>query len=173
MPPLARVGISIHELFAEAGRPPGAPPVHTIVRKRAASGPSSSITSRSTCVRRLVLVWLGMLTAAHHCRLLDLGAGHVPDLADGAERPQPERDRGPGDARARCAIVGPDLRPLGRQRDGALNVVIACLLVDQRVPIGIAILLTLAAGVIIGLVNAVVVIVWGIDSFIATLATAR
>jgi ribose transport system permease protein len=54
---------------------------------------------------------------------------------------------------------------------GLCNVVIAWLLVDQGMPIGIAILLTLAAGVIIGLVNAVVVIVWGIDSFIATLAT--
>ena len=54
---------------------------------------------------------------------------------------------------------------------GLCNVVIAWLLVDQGVPIGLAILLTLAAGVVIGLVNAVIVIVWRIDSFIATLAT--
>jgi ribose transport system permease protein len=54
---------------------------------------------------------------------------------------------------------------------GLCNVICAWLLVKQGVAIVPAIALTLAAGVLIGLLNAMVVIVWRIDSFIATLAT--
>jgi ribose transport system permease protein len=54
---------------------------------------------------------------------------------------------------------------------GLCNVIVAWLLVNQGVPIGIAIVLTIAAGVVLGLINAIVVIGWNIDSFIATLAT--
>jgi ribose transport system permease protein len=54
---------------------------------------------------------------------------------------------------------------------GLCNVIVAWLLVNQGVPMGLAIILTIAAGIVIGLINAVVVITWGIDSFIATLAT--
>jgi ribose transport system permease protein len=54
---------------------------------------------------------------------------------------------------------------------GLCNVIIAWLLVNQGVPIVPAILLTILAGVLIGLVNAAVVIGGKIDSFIATLAT--
>jgi ribose transport system permease protein len=54
---------------------------------------------------------------------------------------------------------------------GLCNVVIAWLLVKQGVPMIPAILLTILAGVIIGLVNAAIVVGGKIDSFIATLAT--
>ncbi len=54
---------------------------------------------------------------------------------------------------------------------GLCNVVIAWLLVNQGVPMVPAILLTILAGLIIGLVNAIIVIGGKIDSFIATLAT--
>lgn len=54
---------------------------------------------------------------------------------------------------------------------GLCNVIVAWLLVNEGVPMGLAIVLTIVAGVLIGLINAVVVIGWGIDSFIATLAT--
>ena len=54
---------------------------------------------------------------------------------------------------------------------GLCNVVIAWLLVKGGVPMVPAIGLTLLTGVAIGLINAVVVIVFKIDSFIATLAT--
>lgn len=54
---------------------------------------------------------------------------------------------------------------------GLCNVIIAWLMVNQGVPMAAAIALTLVAGVLIGLINATVVIGWRIDSFIATLAT--
>jgi ribose transport system permease protein len=54
---------------------------------------------------------------------------------------------------------------------GLSNVIVAWLLVDQGVSIGLAIILTIVAGMLLGLINAVVVVQWGIDSFIATLAT--
>jgi ribose transport system permease protein len=54
---------------------------------------------------------------------------------------------------------------------GLCNVVIAWLLVEQGVSVVPAILLTVLAGVVIGLVNGVIVIGGKIDSFIATLAT--
>lgn len=54
---------------------------------------------------------------------------------------------------------------------GLSNVIVAWLLVEQSMSVGAAIALTLAAGLVIGLVNAVIVIGWQIDSFIATLAT--
>jgi ribose transport system permease protein len=54
---------------------------------------------------------------------------------------------------------------------GLCNVIIAWLLVEQKVPMGFAIALTVAAGLLIGIINGVVVIRGKIDSFIATLAT--
>lgn len=54
---------------------------------------------------------------------------------------------------------------------GLCNVIIAWLLVNHGVPIVPAILLTVVAAVVIGLLNALVVVTWNIDSFIATLAT--
>jgi ribose transport system permease protein len=54
---------------------------------------------------------------------------------------------------------------------GLCNVIAAWLLVNQGFSIMMTILLTIGAGVVIGLVNAVVVVGWKIDSFIATLAT--
>ncbi|MEY2442927.1 MAG: ribose transport system permease protein, partial [bacterium] len=54
---------------------------------------------------------------------------------------------------------------------GLTNVIVAWLLVEQGVPMGLAIILTLIAGLLLGFINAVVVVTWGIDSFIATLAT--
>jgi len=54
---------------------------------------------------------------------------------------------------------------------GLCNVIVAWLLVEQGTPMGLAILLTLAAGVLIGLINATIVIGARIDSFIGTLAT--
>jgi ribose transport system permease protein len=55
---------------------------------------------------------------------------------------------------------------------GLANVLVAWLLVDKGVAVVPAIVLTILAGVVIGLVNAAVVVGAGIDSFIATLATA-
>jgi ribose transport system permease protein len=54
---------------------------------------------------------------------------------------------------------------------GLCNVIVAWLLVEKGVPMIPAILLTLAAGVLIGLINATIVIGARIDSFIGTLAT--
>lgn len=54
---------------------------------------------------------------------------------------------------------------------GLCNVIAAWLLVNQGLSIWIAVVVTLLAGVLIGLVNAMVVVGWKIDSFIATLAT--
>jgi ribose transport system permease protein len=54
---------------------------------------------------------------------------------------------------------------------GLCNVIVAWLLVDKGVPMIPAILLTLGAGVLIGLINATIVIGARIDSFIGTLAT--
>lgn len=54
---------------------------------------------------------------------------------------------------------------------GLCNVIVAWLLVKKGVPMAPAILLTLAAGVLIGLINATIVIGAKIDSFIGTLAT--
>ena len=54
---------------------------------------------------------------------------------------------------------------------GLCNVIIAWLLVNKGVAIVPAIALTIAAGLVIGLVNALVVVGARIDSFIATLAT--
>jgi ribose transport system permease protein len=54
---------------------------------------------------------------------------------------------------------------------GLCNVIAAWLLVNQGFSISATILLTIGAGAVIGLVNAVVVVGWKIDSFIATLAT--
>jgi ribose transport system permease protein len=54
---------------------------------------------------------------------------------------------------------------------GLCNVIVAWLLVEQGVPMGIAIVLTIAAGLLIGVINGIVVIGGKIDSFIATLAT--
>jgi ribose transport system permease protein len=54
---------------------------------------------------------------------------------------------------------------------GLTNILVAWLLVDQGTPMGLAILLTLAAAVLIGVLNALIVIGWKIDSFIGTLAT--
>ncbi len=54
---------------------------------------------------------------------------------------------------------------------GLCNVIVAWLLVEKGVPMVPAILLTLAAGVLIGLINATIVIGARIDSFIGTLAT--
>lgn len=54
---------------------------------------------------------------------------------------------------------------------GLCNVVAAWLLVNQGLSVPMTILLTVGAGVAIGIVNAVVVVGWKIDSFIATLAT--
>jgi ribose transport system permease protein len=54
---------------------------------------------------------------------------------------------------------------------GLCNVIVAWLLVEQGVPMGVAVLLTIGAGILIGLFNAAIVIGGGIDSFIGTLAT--
>jgi ribose transport system permease protein len=54
---------------------------------------------------------------------------------------------------------------------GLCNIIVAWLLVDRGMPMGVAIILTLAAGVLIGLFNATIVIGARIDSFIGTLAT--
>ncbi|MGE4426335.1 MAG: ABC transporter permease [Solirubrobacteraceae bacterium] len=54
---------------------------------------------------------------------------------------------------------------------GLCNVIIAWLLVQQGVPMVPAILLTVLAGILLGLVNAIAVVIGRIDSFIATLAT--
>jgi ribose transport system permease protein len=54
---------------------------------------------------------------------------------------------------------------------GLCNVIVAWLLVNQGMPMGFAILLTIIAGILIGVANGIVVIGWKIDSFIATLAT--
>lgn len=54
---------------------------------------------------------------------------------------------------------------------GLCNVFVAWLLVQHGMPVGIAVICTLATGVIIGLLNATVVIGAKIDSFIGTLAT--
>jgi len=54
---------------------------------------------------------------------------------------------------------------------GLCNVIVAWLLVDQGMPIGLAIGLTLLAGILIGLFNATIVVGARIDSFIGTLAT--
>lgn len=54
---------------------------------------------------------------------------------------------------------------------GLCNALLAWLLVQQGMPMLPAILVTLAAGAVIGVLNAVVVVGWKIDSFIATLAT--
>lgn len=55
---------------------------------------------------------------------------------------------------------------------GLCNVIVAWLLVEKGFGIGLAIALTLVAAVIIGVINATVVIGGKIDSFIGTLATA-
>jgi ribose transport system permease protein len=55
---------------------------------------------------------------------------------------------------------------------GLTNVLVAWLLVDKGVAIAPAILASLAAGLVIGLINGFVVVGVRIDSFIATLATA-
>jgi ribose transport system permease protein len=54
---------------------------------------------------------------------------------------------------------------------GLCNVIVAWLLVEKGVPMVPAILLTLGAGILIGLINATIVIGARIDSFIGTLAT--
>ncbi|MGE0065845.1 MAG: ABC transporter permease [Solirubrobacterales bacterium] len=54
---------------------------------------------------------------------------------------------------------------------GLCNVIVAWLLVNQGMPMGFAIILTILAGILLGLANGIVVINWKIDSFIATLAT--
>lgn len=54
---------------------------------------------------------------------------------------------------------------------GLCNVIVAWLLVKQGVPIVPAILLTVAAGILIGAINATIVVGGRIDSFIGTLAT--
>ena len=54
---------------------------------------------------------------------------------------------------------------------GLCNVIVAWLLVEKQTSVVVAIVLTLAAGLLIGLVNAVVVVKVRIDSFIGTLAT--
>jgi ribose transport system permease protein len=54
---------------------------------------------------------------------------------------------------------------------GLCNVIVAWLLVEKGVPMIPAILLTLGAGILIGLINATIVIGAKIDSFIGTLAT--
>lgn len=54
---------------------------------------------------------------------------------------------------------------------GLCNVIVAWLLVKKGVPMGYAIVATLAAGLLIGLFNATIVIGAKIDSFIGTLAT--
>jgi ribose transport system permease protein len=54
---------------------------------------------------------------------------------------------------------------------GLCNVIVAWLLVKQGVPMIPAILLTIGAGILIGFINATIVIGGGIDSFIGTLAT--
>jgi len=54
---------------------------------------------------------------------------------------------------------------------GLCNVIVAWLLVRKGVPMLPAILLTIAAGALIGVINATIVIGGGIDSFIGTLAT--
>jgi ribose transport system permease protein len=54
---------------------------------------------------------------------------------------------------------------------GLCNMIIAWLLVDQGMAIAPAIAITIVAGVLIGIVNAIVVVGGRVDSFIATLAT--
>lgn len=54
---------------------------------------------------------------------------------------------------------------------GLCNIIVAWLLVDHGMPMGLAIVLTLLAGILIGLFNATIVIGARIDSFIGTLAT--
>jgi ribose transport system permease protein len=54
---------------------------------------------------------------------------------------------------------------------GLCNIVVAWLLVNEGVSIPLAILLTVLFGIVIGLVNAAVVVGARVDSFIATLAT--
>lgn len=54
---------------------------------------------------------------------------------------------------------------------GLCNVIAAWLLVDQGLPVWVAVVFTILAGLVIGLVNTMVVVGWKIDSFIATLAT--
>jgi ribose transport system permease protein len=54
---------------------------------------------------------------------------------------------------------------------GLCNIIVAWLLVKQGLPMGLAIALTLGAGILIGLINASIVIGFKIDSFIGTLAT--
>lgn len=54
---------------------------------------------------------------------------------------------------------------------GLCSVIVAWLLVEQGVPIVPAILLTIAAGIVIGTINATIVVGGRIDSFIGTLAT--
>lgn len=54
---------------------------------------------------------------------------------------------------------------------GLCNVIVAWLLVEKGTSITVAIVLTIGAGLVIGLVNATVVVRFRIDSFIGTLAT--
>lgn len=54
---------------------------------------------------------------------------------------------------------------------GFCNVLVAWMLVDQGMPIIVAIVLTLVSGLLIGLINGIVTVTWKIDSFIGTLAT--
>lgn len=54
---------------------------------------------------------------------------------------------------------------------GLCNVTVAWLLVEKGTSIAVAVVATLAVGVLIGLVNAIVVVRFRIDSFIGTLAT--
>ncbi|HWI73932.1 MAG TPA: ABC transporter permease, partial [Baekduia sp.] len=54
---------------------------------------------------------------------------------------------------------------------GLCNVIVAWLLVKQGVPVVPAVMLTIASGILIGVINAAIVIGGRIDSFIGTLAT--
>src|SRR5262249_40870924 len=53
----------------------------------------------------------------------------------------------------------------------SLTAVTAAYLVSHGVPVAVAVLAAIGAALVVGLVNAVVVVVMGVDSFIATLAT--
>ncbi|GAA4491805.1 ABC transporter permease [Rhodococcus olei] len=55
---------------------------------------------------------------------------------------------------------------------GFTSVLMSWLVVDHQMNVAVAALITFFAGVVIGIVNAIVVVVWKVGSFIATLAMA-
>lgn len=54
---------------------------------------------------------------------------------------------------------------------GVTNVLFAWLLVNTNLPFGVDLLVTLAVGTVVGMINGLIVVGWKLDSFIVTLAT--